>query len=76
MDVTSAHVLTQKEIEESLDMGDIEESISFESTIKGDYLFNELIDKYTTKMEDKGCTKLARIGREMFDMHALKERAH
>ena len=45
-DVTSAHVLIQKDIEESLAMGDIDENFPFESTRKGDYLFKELVDKY------------------------------
>ena len=60
-DGTKELVLPQKNIEESLSMGYINESIPFESTSKGDYLFKDLVDKYITKMEDQGCTKLACI---------------
>ena len=36
----------------------------------------DLVDKYITEIEDQGCTKLACISREWFDMHALEERPH
>ena len=75
-DVTSAHVLIQKEIEESLAIGDIDENMPFKSASKGDYLYMDLIDKYITEMEDQGCTKLACIDREMFYIHSLKEIYH
>ena len=44
-----------------------------ESTSKYDYLFMDWVDKYITKIEDQGCTKIACINRGLFDMHARKE---
>ena len=75
-DMTSTHVFSQKDIEETLAMRYVDEYIPFELSSKGDYLFKDLVDKYITEMEDQGCTKLTCIGRELFDMHDLKERPH
>ena len=52
-------------------MEDIDEKMSFESACKGDDIVNDLVDKYITEMEDQGCTKIACIDRELFDMNSL-----
>ena len=50
--------------------------IPIESTSKGDCLFMDWVDKYIIEMKDQGCTKIAYIGKEMFDMHILVEIPH
>ena len=55
-----------------LAMGNIVEDIPIESARKIDYPFMDWVGKYIIEMEDQGCTKIACIGRELFDMHALK----
>ena len=72
-DVTSAPILPQKDIEESLAMVYINENMPFEAARKYCYLFMYWVDKYITKIEDQGCTKIACINRGLFDMHAWKE---
>ena len=56
-----------------LAMVNIVEDISIESASKDDYLFMDWVDKYITKIEDQGCTRIACINRGLFDMHAWKE---
>ena len=75
-DVTSASVLPQKDIEESLAMGDIDENMKLGSTNKGDYPFKDLVYKDIIETNDQICTKLACNDGELFDMHALKGIPH
>ena len=54
-------------------MGKMDEDIPIESTRKYDYLFVYWVDKYITKIEGQGCTRIACINRGLFDMHAWME---
>ena len=56
-----------------LDMGNMAKGIPIESTSKYYYLFMDWVDKYITKIEDQGCTRIAYINRGLFGMHAWKE---
>ena len=54
-------------------MGNMAEDIPIESARKYDYLFMYWVDKYITKIEDQGCTKIACINKGLSDTHAQKE---
>ena len=56
-----------------LAMGNMPEDILIESSSKDDYLFMDWVDKYITKIEDQGCTRISCINRGLFDMHAWME---
>ena len=59
-----------------LAMGNVDEYMPIESKIKGDYIFMDWVDKFITEMEDQGCTRIACIGRGLFDIHSLKGKSH
>ena len=48
-------------------MGKIVEDMPIESASKIDYPFMDCVGKYTTKMDDQGCTRISCIGRGLFE---------
>ena len=48
----------EKKDGEFLDMGKMAEGMPIELANKGDYLFMNWVDKYITKIEDQGCTRI------------------
>ena len=56
-----------------LAMGNMPKDIPIESTSKDDYLFMDWVDKYITKIEDQGCTRIACISEGLSDAHAWTE---
>ena len=59
-----------------LAMENMAEDIPIESERKYDYLFMDWVDKYITKIEDQGCTRIAYINRGFLGMHTLKRKPH
>ena len=55
-----------------LAMGNMVEDIQSESASKYYYLFMDWVDKYITKIEDQGCTRIACISKGLSHTHARK----
>ena len=66
----------EKKDGDSLAREKVFEGMLIELKIKCDCLFMDWVDKYIAEMKDQGCTRLACIGKELFDMHILGERPH
>ena len=55
-------------------MDKLVEGMHIESARKGDCTSIDWVDKYIIEMNDQGCTRIAWIGKELFDIHILEER--